>query len=394
MKSRVNVLGVGVTDFHRPGEGPGYLQLIADATRSALADAGLGYDRIGAAYVGYVFGESACGQHGLYGLGLTGIPIINVSNNGASGSTALYLAAQAIENGQADCVLAVGFEHMTRDDLSDRWRRQESPLERHLQVLGARQGTTDDLPFALQLYGGAAREYLWRYGARKETLAMLAVKAREHGSRNPQALFRQRLSLAEVLAAPMLFAPLTRPQCCAPACGGAAVVLCSESFARRHASARAVRLLAQALVTDLPSTFAGDSLIKAVGYDLAVSAARQVYEQACIGPADLDTCEIDDCFSAHEILLYEALGFCAEGDAERWVEDGDNTYGGNLVVNPSGGLLCRGHPFGATGLAQCAELVRQLREEGQQRQVEGARVALQHNLGLGSACYTAIYQRR
>lgn len=393
MKRRVNVVGVGMTRFGRPGTGLRYHELITGAGLVALKDAGIEYRQVQAAYVGYVYGESGCGQHGIYKLGLTGIPVINVNNNGASGSTALYLAAQAIENGSAECVLAIGFEQADKDALSDRWRSRESPLERHLQVIAERQGTSSEAPFAVQLYGGAAREYLWRYGARKETLAMVTVKAREHGSRNPNALFRQRLTIDEVMNADELFDPLTRPQCCSVACGGAAAVLCSEEFAKRHGLDDRVHMVAQAMITDFPSTFDSGSLIKATGYDLAVEAAWRVYEQAGMGPGDMDVCELDDCFSANEVLLYEALGFCSEGDAERFVEDGDNTYGGNLVVNPSGGLLCRGHPFGATGLAQCAELVWQLRGSAGQRQVDGARAALQHNLGLGGACVATIYQR-
>lgn len=393
MKRRVNVVGIGVTPFHRPGAGPGYKHLIARVCQDALGDAGLEYRNIGAAYVGYAFGESTCGQHGLYSLGLSGIPVINVNNTGASGSTALYLAAQAIENGSAECVLAVGFEQAIPPSQPLHERGDDSPLERHLKVMAAQQGNTLDAPFAVQLFGGAAREYLWRYGARRETLAMVTVKAREHGSRNPAALFGRRMSLDEVLAAPTLFDPLTRPQCCALASGAAAVVLCSDAFARRRGVRTPVQMVAQAMISDFPSTFDSGSLIRTAGYDLAVAAARQVYDQAGSGPAELDLCEIDDCFSANEVLLYEALGFCPEGDAERFVEDGDNTYGGDLVVNPSGGLLCRGHPFGATGLAQCVELVAQLRGSAGQRQVEGARQALQHNLGLGGVCVAAIYRR-
>ncbi len=194
------------------------------------------------------------------------------------------------------------------------------------------------------------------------------------------------------MASPTVFDPMTRLQCCPPTCGAAAGVLCSEGFARRHGLSTAVRITAQAMTTDRPDSFDSQDMRKLVGFEMSRSAAQQVYLEGGIGPEDIDVIELHDCFTANELLTYEALGLAAEGGGEQMVVDGDNTYGGRWVVNPSGGLLSKGHPLGATGLAQCAELVWQLRGAAGERQVPGARVALQHNLGLGGACVVTLYQ--
>jgi acetyl-CoA acetyltransferase len=186
---------------------------------------------------------------------------------------------------------------------------------------------------------------------------------------------------------------MTRLMACPPTCGAAAAVLVSESYARRHGIPTDVRILAQAMTTDTPATFESRSMMQLVGYDMARAAAQRVYEAAGVGPQDIDVCELHDCFAQNELITYEALGFCEEGGAERFVEAGDNTYGGAIVTNPSGGLLSKGHPLGATGLAQCFELTQQLRERAGPRQVEGARLALQHNLGLDGAAVVTLYGR-
>jgi acetyl-CoA acetyltransferase len=206
------------------------------------------------------------------------------------------------------------------------------------------------------------------------------------------AVFRDTVTLDEVMAAPTVFEPLTRLQCCPPTCGAAAAVLCSEDFARRHGIGTTVAIAAQAMTTDTPSTFEQRDMRQLVGYDMTKAAAQRVYEAAGIGPEDLDVVELHDCFTANELITYEGLGLTPEGTAEKFIVEGDNTYGGRVVTNPSGGLLSKGHPLGATGLAQCAELTWQLRGQAGQRQVEGARLALQHNLGLGGACVVTLYQ--
>ncbi|MNV39378.1 lipid-transfer protein [compost metagenome] len=296
-------------------------------------------------------------------------------------------------SGAAECVLALGFEQMARGALGVHFQDRPDPSQRLLDTMQQIQGTDAEAPIAAQLFGGAGRMHMQLYGTRTDTFARIAVKARRHAQNNPNAIFRQPLTLDEVLASPAVFDPLTRLQCCPPTCGGAAAVLCSEDFARRHGLDARVRIAAQAMTTDGNSSFDEKDMRKLVGYDMTRRAAQQVYEAAGIGPEDIPVAELHDCFTTNELLSYEALGFAPEGGAERFVLDGDNTYGGRVVTNPSGGLLSKGHPLGATGLAQCAELVWQLRGQAGARQVEGARVALQHNLGLGGACVVTLYQR-
>lgn len=391
MGRKVNVIGVGMVKFAKPGASEEYNVMASKAARAALADAGVPFEAVEQAYAGYVFGDSTCGQRAIYEVGLTGIPVFNVNNNCSTGSTALMLAKQAIEGGIAECVIAVGFEQMEKGALAAKWDDRTNPLDQHVGVMSAQQGV-NSAPFAAQMFGGAGREHRWRWGTKKETFAKVSVKARQHANRNPFALFPDVLSLDEVLASPEVFDPLTRYQCCPPTCGAAAAVLCSDDFARRHNIANPVYIAGQAMTTDFRSSFA-DSMISMVGFDMARAAAEKVYQQAGLGPRDVQVIELHDCFTANEVLTYEALGLCAEGEAEKLIEAGDNTYGGRWVTNPSGGLLSKGHPLGATGLAQCTELVWQLRGQAERRQVEGARAALQHNLGLGGACVVTLYRR-
>ena len=392
MQRRVNVIGVGMTKFAKPGASPDYHEMAKEAGQKALADAGIRYDQIQQVFAGYVYGDSTCGQRAAYELGLNGIPVVNVNNNCSTGSSALFLARQAIEGGLAECVLALGFEQMERGALGSKFDDRENPMTPHVQVMLAAQGF-NSAPPAAQMFGGAGREYRWKYGASREMFGQVAVKARQHASRNPYALFNQVLSLEEVMASADVFDPLTRFQCCPPTCGAGAAILCSDEFAKKHGIQNPVYIAAQAMTTDFASSFNEASMIKMVGYDMTVQAAKQVYEQAGIGIEDVDVIELHDCFTANEVLTYEALGLCPEGGAEQFIMDGDNTYGGRFVTNPSGGLLSKGHPLGATGLAQCTELVWQLRGQAEQRQVEGARIALQHNLGLGGACVVTLYRR-
>lgn len=392
MKRRVNVIGVGMTKFAKPGSSPEYYEMAREAGLNALKDAGVPYGEVEQAYAGYVYGDSTCGQRAVYELGLTGIPVVNVNNNCSTGSSALYLARQAIEGGLAECVLAIGFEKMEKGALAAKFNDREPPMGKHAQVMMEVQGFTSAPP-AAQMFGGAAREYRWEHGTKKETFAQISVKARQHASRNPYALFGQVLSLEEVMASEEVFDPLTRFQCCPPTCGAGAAILCSDDFAKKHGIKNPVYIAAQAMTTDFASSFEEKSMIKMIGYDMTKSAARQVYEAAGIGPEDVQVVELHDCFTANELLTYEALGLCPEGGAEKFIWDADNTYGGKYVTNPSGGLLSKGHPLGATGLAQCTELVWQLRGTADKRQVAGAKVALQHNLGLGGACVVTMYRR-
>ena len=393
MTQAVYVVGVGMIPFTKPGASEPYTVMGAQAAQLALDDAGIAYGLIEQAYVGYVFGDSTAGQAAVYGVGMSGIPVINVNNNCATGSTALFLARQAVDSGAADCVLALGFEQMVPGALKGTFTDRPSPLARFLDTMAHDQGWDPALPRAAQFFGGAARDYIKQHGIAPSTFARISVKARQHAARNPLAVFRQTVTLDEVLASPTVFDPLTRLQCCPPTCGAAAAIVCSEDFARRHGLDRRVRIVAQAMTTDAPSTFASHDMRKLVGADMAAAAAAKVYAAAGIGPEDVDVVELHDCFTANELITYEALGLTPEGTAEKFILDGDNTYGGRVVTNPSGGLLSKGHPLGATGLAQCAELTWQLRGQAEQRQVDGARLALQHNLGLGGACVVTLYQR-
>jgi acetyl-CoA acetyltransferase len=391
MGRRVNVIGVGMTKFAKPGQSEDYHVMASKAARVALEDAKVPYEAVEHVYAGYVYGDSTCGQRAVYEVGLSGVPVFNVNNNCSTGSTALMLAKQAVAGGTVECALALGFEKMEKGALGSKWDDRESPVSKHAKVMFDQQGFAKAPPTA-QMFGGAGREYRWKYGAKKETFGKISEKARKHASNNPYALFNQVLSLEEVMASEEVFDPLTRYQCCPPTCGAAAAIVCSDDFAKKHGHSNPVWIAAQAMTTDYASSFE-KSLIKMVGYDLSVQAGKKVYEEAGLGPADVQVCELHDCFTANELLTYEALGLCKEGEAEKFIWDGQNTYGGRVVTNPSGGLLSKGHPLGATGLAQCTELVWQLRGTSEKRQVPGAKVALQHNLGLGGACVVTMYRK-
>ncbi|HYD62220.1 MAG TPA: lipid-transfer protein [Noviherbaspirillum sp.] len=392
MTRKVNVVGVGMIPFTKPGASDPYPVMGARAAKLALEDAGVDYKLVDQAFVGYVYGDSTSGQAAVYGVGLTGIPVFNVNNNCSTGSSALFLARQAIESGAIECALVLGFEQMSPGALKGAYDDRPSPVARFQESMTAIQGYQDGAPRAAQFFGGAGRAYMEMYGIRPDTFARISVKARQHAARNPFAVFRQTVTLDEVMAAPTVFDPLTRLQCCPPTCGAAAAILASDEFARKHGLDTRVSIAAQAMTTDTESTFHSGDMRRVVGYDMTVAAANKVYETAGVGPDDIDVVELHDCFTANELITYEGLGLAPEGTAERFIVDGDNTYGGKVVVNPSGGLLSKGHPLGATGLAQCAELVWQLRGQADQRQVEGARLALQHNLGLGGACVVTLYQ--
>ena len=393
MARSVHVVGVGMIPFAKPGANKPYPEMAAVATRAALADAGLGYELIEQAYVGYVYGDSTCGQRALYEVGMTGIPVVNVNNNCSTGSTALFLARQAVASGAAECALALGFEQMKPGALGANFPDRASPFERFDNETEALVGHAE-IPLALRYFGGAGLAYMQQYGTPMDTFAKIRAKASRHAANNPVALFRNVVTTEEVMASPMMWpGVLTRLMACPPTCGAAAAIVCSEAFASRHGLDRSVRIRAQAMTTDRPDTFEAHDMREVVGYSMAKAAANKVYEAAGVGPGDVDVVELHDCFAQNELLTYEALGLCPEGGAQKFVDDGDNTYGGKVVTNPSGGLLSKGHPLGATGLAQCTELVQQLRGTAEQRQVGGARLALQHNLGLGGACVVTMYEK-
>ncbi len=392
MTQQIMVAGVGMIPFSKPGASAAYFEMGAQAVRLALADAGVDYQHVQQAYAGYVYGDSTCGQRALYEVGMTGIPVFNVNNNCSTGSSALFLARQAIASGMADCVLAVGFEQMQPGALGEVWTDRPGTFAKFDAMCDELSPESASLPLALRYFGGAGAEHMKKYGTKLETFAKIRAKASRHAANNPLALLRKVLSEDDVMQAPMLWpGVLTRLMACPPTCGGAAALLVSKSFAAKHGLSPKVQILGQSMVTDFPSTFESKSMIDVVGFQMTDAAAKSVYEQAGVGPDQVDVCELHDCFAQNELLTYEGLGFCPHGGAEQFVEAGDNTYGGKVVTNPSGGLLSKGHPLGATGLAQCYELTRQLRGTAEATQVSGARIGLQHNLGLGGAAVVTMY---
>ncbi|MGK4596225.1 lipid-transfer protein [Amycolatopsis sp. w19] len=391
--NKVYVVGVGMTKFEKPGrrEGWDYPQMAKESGTNALADAGISFDEVRQAYVGYVYGESTSGQRAVYELGMTGIPVVNVNNNCSTGSTALYLAAEAIRGGRANCALALGFEKMQPGSLGSTYDDREQPMGKHLQALAEISEVL--FPPAPWMFGAAGREHMKTYGTTAEHFAKIGEKNHRHSVNNPYAQFQESYSLQDILDSRMIYDPLTKLQCSPTSDGSGAAILASESFVDSHGLAgQAVEIVGQAMTTDFASTFDGTAK-NIIGYDMNVQAARQVYDQAGLGAEAFQVIELHDCFSANELLLYEALGLCAEGEAGKLVDSGDTTYGGKWVVNPSGGLISKGHPLGATGLAQCAELTWQLRGTAGKRQVDGVQAALQHNIGLGGAAVVTAYQR-
>ncbi|MCO4253339.1 lipid-transfer protein [Pseudarthrobacter raffinosi] len=393
--SRVFVVGVGMTKFEKPGrrENWDYPLMAKESGTKALMDAGIELHQVEEAYAGYVYGDSSSGQRAIYELGMTGMPITNVNNNCSTGSTALYLAARAVRGGLADCVLAIGFEKMKPGSLTMMFDDREGPLDRHTEALARLSERTD--PFAAWMFGAAGAEHMKSFGSTPEHFAKIAEKNHRHSTNNPYAQFQDSYTLAQIQEAKMIYEPmqLTRLQCSPTSDGSAAAIVVSEDFVEKHSLAgQAVEIVGQAMVTDMGSTFNSGSARDLVGADMSRKAAEAVYEQAQLGADDVDVIELHDCFSANELLTYEALGLANVGEGHHLIDRGDTTYGGKWVVNPSGGLISKGHPLGATGLAQCAELTWQLRGTADKRQVEGAKVALQHNIGLGGAAVVAAYR--
>uniref|UniRef100_A0A3Q2PLJ3 Sterol carrier protein 2 n=1 Tax=Fundulus heteroclitus TaxID=8078 RepID=A0A3Q2PLJ3_FUNHE len=337
--------------FDKPGarDDYDYPDMAKEAGEKALTDAGIPYSAIEQACVGYVYGL-------------------------------------------ADCVLALGFEKMERGSLTSKYMDRTNPMDKHMEVMINRYGMAA-APGAPQMFGNAGREHMEKYGTKPEHFAKIAWKNHKHSTNNPYSQFQDEYSLEQVMKSRKVFDFLTLLQCCPTSDGAGAAVLASEAFVRKHhLENQAVEIVAQEMATDFPSTFSENSCIKMVGYDMSRLAAKKCFEAAGLKPSDVDVVELHDCFSANELITYEALGLCEEGKAGELVDRGDNTYGGKFVINPSGGLISKGHPLGATGLAQCAELCWQLRGQAGRRQVPGAKVALQHNIGLGGAAVVAIYK--
>jgi acetyl-CoA acyltransferase len=395
MSQRTFVIGVGMTKFDKPGSKEGdYPDWAKEAGEAALADAGIAYDLIEEAYAGYCYGDSTAGQRAVYGLGLTGIPVVNVNNNCSTGSSALYLARRAVKGGLSDCALAIGFEKMEKGSLGAKFMDRTNPMDKHFMALVDLR-PWEDAPPAPQMFGSAGREHMEKYGSTAEHYAWIGWKNHKHSVNNPYAQFQDEYSLQDIKDAKEIYAPLTKLQCSPTSDGAGAVIVASERFVDQHDLwDRAIEIVGQSLITDVPTTFTDKSAITLVGAKMSAAAAKGALEEAQTDISEVDVIELHDCFSANELLTYEALGLAAEGEGHKLVDAKATTYGGDgPVVNPSGGLISKGHPLGATGLAQASELTWQLRGTADKRQVDGAQVALQHNIGLGGAAVVTVYRK-
>jgi sterol carrier protein 2 len=392
-KDPVYVLGVGMTKFIKPRGKVDYTELGFEAGVKAMLDAQVNYDDIDMGVACYCYGDSTCGQRVFYQFGQTSIPIWNVNNNCSTGSTGLYLGRNMIAGGQADAVLVVGFEKMNPGSLQSYFQDRANPTGTFGEMMKATRGVTN-APGAAQMFGNAGREYIEKYGAKNEDFAEIARVNHEHSKRNPYSQFQDEYTLEQIMKSPMIHEPLTKLQCCPTSDGGAAAVLVSQSFldARPHLKEQAVLIAGQVLATDTESVFSR-SAIDLMGYGMNEYAAKIALDEAGVSVKDIKVAEVHDCFSANEMIVIDALGFSEKGKAHEMVRNGDITYGGKMVINPSGGLISKGHPLGASGIAQCAELVWHLRGWANNRLVEGTTAAMQHNLGLGGAVVVSVYKR-
>jgi len=376
----VRVAGAAMTAF---GKYPdrGVRSLAEEAVTAALADAGAGLDEVGMVFFGNAASglvtrqECVRGQVALRRLGLAGTPVVNVENACASGSTAVHLAWLAVASGQCDVALAVGAEKLTHPDKTVTFKAMESAVDQEeldeiKARIGAEQGGASRSMF-MDVYADMTKRYMARTGATPRDFAQVAVKNHHAGALNPKAQYRDEVTVEEVLGSRPISPPLTLLMCSPIGDGAAAVVLASEEWARRHGT-DAVTLRASVLVSG-----AGDGDV-APG---ATRAARKAFEAAGIGPEELHVVELHDATAPAELFLYEEIGLCAESDGPRLLASGATALGGRMPVNPSGGLLSKGHPVGATGCAQMVELANQLRERCGDRQRPGARVALMENGG-------------
>lgn len=361
----VAVIGTGVTSFGRKLDRT-IVSLGVEAGRAAIRDAGLNPADIGGGFFANalgakLFGDMTIGQSVFGELGLDRIPVVNTENACASGSTAFYLAQACIRAGQCDVALVVGAEKMYVPDIG--------LLDSGSNELDTQLGMVTPASFAMR-----ARRHMYEFGTTPQQLAAVTVKSRRHAAFNPLAQFRTPETLHEVLASPPIADPLTRSQCCPIADGAAALLLAADSLCTGFD--RAVRIDAAVLTS---GSYENQSDMNRWETDYRTAALA--YEQAGIGPRDLDLIECHDAFTIAEILHYEGLGLCNPGAGGALVESGATSLGGRIPVNVSGGLLSRGHPVGATGVAQIAELVTQLRREAGPRQVEDCKTGLAHCMG-------------
>lgn len=387
------VLGVGLTKFIKPRGEREYPEMGYEAGVKAMLDAQINYDDVETGVACYCYGDTTSGQRIFYQFGMTSIPIYNTNNACATGSTGIHLARTLIKNGAINCALVIGFEKMKPGSIKSIWDDRPSPMGLSAKMMYELSGKERGPPNP-QYFANAGREYMEKYGAEANDFAEIGRISHLHSQNNPYAQFRQKYTLQEVLDSPMIHAPLTKLQCSPTSDGAGAAVIVSQKFldARPHLKSQAILIAGQSLMTDSPVLYSR-SAMELVGYDMSKRAAQAALKEAGVSPKAIKVCELHDCFSANELILLDGLGFSQPGKAHEMVRNGDITYGGQVVVNPSGGLISKGHPLGATGLAQCAELTWQLRGWANNRLVEDAPVALQHNLGLGGAVVVNIYKR-
>ncbi|MAM68651.1 MAG: propanoyl-CoA acyltransferase [Rhodospirillaceae bacterium] len=360
----VSVIGVGMVPFAKYREKT-LAEIGWPAVKAAIEDAGVEKRDIEAAYCGSALGGMMSGQRVLKQLGITGLPITNVENACSSSSSAFRQAYIAVAAGVYDMVLVLGVEKLTKFGGGTLPLEKEDFEVTHGLVMPA-------------LYGMRARRYMHDYGLTKEQLAQVAVKAHKHGAKNEDAQYRNEVTVEEVMEAREIAEPFTLLHCCPSGDGAAAVVIASAEKARQYTT-KPVRVACSEVNSGKYVTGFRDMTTP----EITVRGAKQAYEEAHIGPEDVDVAEVHDAFTIAELLYYEALGFCNKGDAAKLLEDGETSIGGRIPVNPSGGLLSKGHPIGATGAAQIVEVVRQLRGQAGNRQVDGAKVALTHCTGGG-----------
>ncbi|KAH7085169.1 non-specific lipid-transfer protein [Paraphoma chrysanthemicola] len=392
-KQPVYVLGVGMTKFIKPRGKVDYPELGFEAGVKAMLDAHINYDDVDQGVACYCYGDSTCGQRVFYQFGMTGIPVYNVNNNCSTGSTGLYMGRNMIAHGAADCVLVVGFEKMFPGSLQTFFQDRSNPTSTTNLIMKETRGITN-APGAAQLFGNAGREHMEKYGSKLEDFAEIGRINHAHSKNNPYSQFQDVYTLDQIVKSPMIHEPLTKLQCCPTSDGAAAAVLVSQEFLdkRPELKDQAILIAGQRLATDTPNLF-NRSAIELVGYSMSELAAKEALAEANTSPDEVKVCELHDCFSANEMVTIEALGLAPKGKAHELIRQGGITYGGKVVINPSGGLISKGHPLGATGIAQCAELVWHLRGWANNRSVKDTKVALQHNLGLGGAVVCTVYKR-
>ncbi|CAI2329488.1 unnamed protein product [Caenorhabditis sp. 36 PRJEB53466] len=396
-KPKVYIVGVGMTKFCKPGSvNWDYPDMVKEAVNTALEDAGMKYSDVQQATVGYLFGGTCCGQRALYQLGLTGIPIFNVNNACASGSSGLFLGKQIIESGNADVVLCSGFERMAAgslENLSQPIDDRAIPVDKHVEVMSETYGL-EPAPITAQMFGMAAREHMEKYGSKREHFAKIAYKNHLHSVHNPKSQFTKEFSLEQVLNSRKIYDFMGLLECSPTSDGAAAAILVSDRFLEKNPrlKAQAVEIVGLKLGTDQPSVFKEQSNIKMIGFDMIQKISNDLWADTRLTPNDVQVIELHDCFAPNELITYEAIGLCPVGQGHHIVDRNDNTYGGKWVINPSGGLISKGHPIGATGVAQAVELSNQLRGKCGKRQVPNCKVAMQHNIGIGGAGVVGLYR--